>query len=126
MRQQVAQTHRRTARTNEFPLVSDEPEKILPTILSRTQQIEVKGIDHESLVEALPQKPSHGGRGSLARNARGSYTAALKSLDASRDNLLFFDSVRHADAVKLPTQNQGHAEMERTDCRHGTEGKRTS
>lgn len=27
----------------------------------------------------------------LARNARGSYTAALKSLDASRDNLLFFD-----------------------------------
>ena len=36
-----------------FLLVSDEPEKILPTILSRTQQIEVKGIDHESLVEAL-------------------------------------------------------------------------
>ena len=43
MCQQVAQTHRRTApeQTN-FLLVSDEPEKILPTILSRTQQIEVR------------------------------------------------------------------------------------
>ncbi len=108
-------------------MVSDEPEKILPTILSRTQQIEVKGIDHESLVEALRKSHPTEDVEALARNARGSYTAALKSLDASRDNLLFFlTAVRHADAVKLPTQNQGHAEMERTDCRHGTGSKRTS
>ena len=71
--------------------MSDEPEKILPTILSRTQQIEVKGIDHESLVEALRKSHPTEDVEALARNARGSYTAALKSLDASRDNLLFFD-----------------------------------
>ena len=74
-----------------FLLVSDEPEKILPTILRRTQQIEVKGIDHESLVEALRKSHPTEDVEALARNARGSYTAALKSLDASRDNLLFFD-----------------------------------
>ena len=74
-----------------FLLVSDEPEKILPTILSRTQQIEVKGIDHESLVEALRKTHPTEDVEALARNARGSYTAALKSLDASQDNLLFFD-----------------------------------
>lgn len=72
-----------------FLLVSDEPEKILPTILSRTQQIEIKGIDHESLVEALRKTHPTEDVEALARNARGSYTAALKSLDASRDNLLF-------------------------------------
>ncbi|MCD8317672.1 MAG: DNA polymerase III subunit delta [Paraprevotella sp.] len=78
-----AQTH--------FLLVSDEPDKILPTILSRTQRIEVKGIDHESMVAALRRIVPSGDVETIARNADGSYTAAIKSLDASRDNLLFFD-----------------------------------
>ncbi len=77
-------------RTN-FLLVSDEPEKILPTILSRAQQIEVKGIDHGSLAEALRKACPAEEAEALARNAGGSYTAALKSLDAGRDNQLFFN-----------------------------------
>ena len=94
-----------------FLLVSDEPEKILPTILSRTQQIEVKGIDHESLVEALRKSHPTEDVEALARNARGSYTAALKSLDASRDNLLFFDLF--VMLMRLSYQaNQGHDGMD--------------
>ncbi len=74
-----------------FLLVSDEPEKILPTILSRTQQIEVKGIPYETLAEALRRIHSAADVEVLARSAEGSYTAALKSLASGRDDVLFFD-----------------------------------
>ena len=74
-----------------FLLVSDEPEKILPTILSRAQRIDVKGIDHESLVEALLKVHPGEDVEAVARHAEGSYTAALKAWDAGRDDLLFFD-----------------------------------
>lgn len=74
-----------------FLLVSDEQERILPTILSRTQRIEVKGIDRESMMEALA--PSYGKEQAeqAVRSAHGNYTAALKTLQAGEDTTLFFD-----------------------------------
>ena len=102
-----------------FLLVSDEPEKILPTILSRTQQIEVKGIDHESLVEALRKNPSHGGRGSSRTQCQRQLYRSTEKPGCQPGQLALLRPFRHADAVELPTKNQGHAEMERTDCRHG-------
>lgn len=74
-----------------FILVSDEPERILPTILSRTQRIEVKGIDRNSLVEALSASCGREKAEQAARNAGGSYTAAMKALQAGQDTALFFD-----------------------------------
>lgn len=74
-----------------FLLVSNEPEKILPTILSRTQRIDMKGISKEELAEIL--MPTYGKEQAelVARNAGGSYTAALKALQQEQDTALFFD-----------------------------------
>lgn len=72
-------------------MVSDEPEKILPTIISRTQQIEIKGIEYSCMVEVLSKIYPEEQAKAAARNSGGSYTTALKSLDASQDNQLFFD-----------------------------------
>lgn len=74
-----------------FLLVSNEPEKILPTILSRTQRIDMKGIDKEELADILT--PTYGKEQAeqAARNAGGSYTAALKALQQEKDTALFFD-----------------------------------
>lgn len=75
-----------------FLLVSDNSENILPTILSRTQVIEMKGIDPDSLAQALAQKGvpqmdiPH-----LVHNAQGSYTQALRNNITADDKTLFFD-----------------------------------
>lgn len=74
-----------------FLLVSDEPGKILPTILSRTQRIEVKGIAPSKIAEAIQQYHPAEDATLVARTAQGSYTAALKAIDRSRDNDLFLD-----------------------------------
>lgn len=74
-----------------FLLVSDEPEKILPTILSRTQRIDVKGIGIEEIKAALSATYGEEKATPAARNAKGSYTAALKALQADQDSALFFD-----------------------------------
>lgn len=76
-----AQTH--------FLLISDEPEKILPTILSRSQRIDVKGIDRQSMTEKLKGICPDPDMESVIRHAKGSYTAALKSLNNRDDNLFF-------------------------------------
>ena len=74
-----------------FLMVSDEPEKILPTIISRTQRIEVKGIDTEKIAEALSRQIPAEDASLLARSAQGSYTMALKMIDSNRNNALFLE-----------------------------------
>lgn len=74
-----------------FIMVSDEPEKILPTILSRTQRIEVKGIETDKIAESISRFHPSDDAATVARSARGSYTVALKAIDQSRDNDLFLD-----------------------------------
>lgn len=74
-----------------FLLVSNEPDKILPTILSRTQCIDVKGVAQDVMAEALAHLHPECDATGIARTARGSFTAALKALDTSRDQALFLD-----------------------------------
>ena len=74
-----------------FLLASDEPGGVLPTILSRAQRVDVKGVGREAMVEALRRiHPGLDAEGA-ARVAGGSFTAALASLDADRDKALFLD-----------------------------------
>ena len=74
-----------------FLLVSNEPEKMLPTILSRVQRIDVKAVDADSMTKAL--QALHPGEETTAavRNAQGNYTAALKAMDTQKDLSLFLD-----------------------------------
>lgn len=74
-----------------FLLASNDAGKIPATILSRMQQIEVKGVDRESLEEALRERETSDDVETLARNARGSYTAALKCMEARGDDMVFHD-----------------------------------
>ncbi len=76
-----------------FLLVSEEPERVLPTILSRTQPIHVPPIPADRLAESLIR--FHALSPELARDtarlSHGSYTAALRLLKGSQDDALYFD-----------------------------------
>lgn len=80
------------ARTH-FILVSETPEQLLPTIVSRTQRIDLPPLDTDTLVRALEEQEhaDHDKAAAAARIAHGSYTAALHSLSAGAENELFFD-----------------------------------
>lgn len=76
-----------------FLLVSEEPEKLLETIRSRTQRIDMKKIATEAIEQALV-----GRRGinkdtahRIARVANGNWLKALEELDAGNENRLFLD-----------------------------------
>ncbi len=76
-----------------FIMVSEEPEKLLETIRSRTQRIEMKRLTEEDIREALTQR-----RGldeevaqRVARMANGSWLRALETLDAGNENRGFHD-----------------------------------
>lgn len=76
-----------------FLLISEAPEMILPTILSRTQRLNVRKIDETSMADALQRKygiePAHSQ--SIAHLANGSFTKALESIHLNEENQLFFD-----------------------------------
>ena len=76
-----------------FILVSEEPEKLLETIRSRTQRFDFKRINDEAIEQALisrrglDQDTAH----RIAHLANGSWSAALDSLRAGNETSLFFD-----------------------------------
>ena len=76
-----------------FIMVSEEPEKLLETIRSRTQRIDFKRIAEADIENALTTRrgiePDQAHR--LARIANGSWTAALEALNVGNENRLFFD-----------------------------------
>lgn len=76
-----------------FLLVSETPDKVLPTILSRTQSIRVpaleQGILEQALITRHHLRPEEAGL--PARLACGSYTAAVKALTVNNESALFFD-----------------------------------
>ena len=80
-----AQTH--------FLLVSEEPDRLLATILSRTQRINVHGLDTNLLKKILIETNGIGEHDAeqIARQANGSYTKALHTLQVNQDQTLFFD-----------------------------------
>ena len=76
-----------------FIMVSEEPELLLETIRSRTQRIDFKKIDDESLEQALIERralePDMAHR--IARIAHGNWNAALEELDSGNENRQHLD-----------------------------------
>ncbi len=76
-----------------FILVSEEPQKLLPTIRSRTQRIDVKRISDEDLQEALVLRrgiEEHVAK-EVARSARGNWLSAIEFLDSQSEKREFHD-----------------------------------
>ena len=76
-----------------FLMVCEEPEKLLETIRSRVQRIDVKKIADSDICQALKEK-----RGltddmaqRISRMANGSWLKALEMLNADSENELFLD-----------------------------------
>lgn len=76
-----------------FIMVSEEPHRLLDTIRSRVQRIDVKRIDDESVEKALVASrgiaPEAAHR--IARLANGNWLRALETLDAGNENRQFLD-----------------------------------
>lgn len=75
-----------------FLLVSEEPDCILPTILSRTQRINVPRLEDAEIAEALKARfgLQDTDAAETARLAEGSYLQALEIIHLSEDTQLFF------------------------------------
>ena len=70
-----------------FLLVSEHPESLLATILSRVQTIRIPRLETETIAKALQQKGIEAAEATdIARIANGSYLAALKKADTSEEN----------------------------------------
>jgi len=76
-----------------FLLVCEEPERLLETIRSRTQRIDLKRIAQKDIEKALVDRrgidPDSARR--IARAAAGSWLNALSELDAGNEKRLFLD-----------------------------------
>ena len=76
-----------------FLMVSEEPEKLLETIRSRTQRIDMKKTATEAIEQALVKRrginepTAH----RIARVTNGDWLKALEELDAGNENRLFLD-----------------------------------
>lgn len=76
-----------------FVMVSEEPDKLLDTIRSRTQRIDIRCIDTESIRKALVERRGIGDDTAqrIARMANGNWLKATEALDAGNENELFLD-----------------------------------
>lgn len=90
-----------------FLLVCNEPELLLPTIVSRTQRFDVPPISTDDLCSVIENVHGVGAEQAtrMAHQARGSYAAVLGMLQTSRDQQMFFDEfkllMRNAYARKI-------------------------
>lgn len=76
-----------------FLLCSNQPERIITTIRSRTQRIDVKVIPEADIATALEQERglSAPDAARIAHIAAGSYTRALRQISASNEEREFLD-----------------------------------
>ncbi len=76
-----------------FLLVSNQPERLLATILSRTQRTDFPPISTQDLTAALTQRNGleESAAKVVAHLSEGSYVKALKQLQANEDSAMFFD-----------------------------------
>lgn len=76
-----------------FLLISEKPDMILGTILSRTQRFNIRKIEDHSISEALQHKyniPLNESQ-SIAHLANGNFIKALETIHLSEEKQLFFD-----------------------------------
>ena len=76
-----------------FIMVSEEPDKLLETIRSRVQRIDIKKIDNDDVERALIEKRGIGADDAhrIARLANGNWLKALDELQVGSENELFLD-----------------------------------
>ena len=76
-----------------FLLVAEEPERLLETIRSRVQRVDIKRLADEDIKQALISKRglSEENAQRVARMANGSWLKALELLSADSENELFLD-----------------------------------
>ena len=74
-------------------LVSEQPEKLLTTILSRTQRIDIRRLPEKEISSALQQKCGINPEDALqiARISGGNYVKALEKVHVNKDAQLFLD-----------------------------------
>lgn len=76
-----------------FLLISETPDMILPTILSRTQRFNIRKIEEADIANVLQQK--YGVRPNdsftLAHLANGDFVKALETIHLNEENELFFE-----------------------------------
>lgn len=75
-----------------FILVSNHPEQLLDTIVSRCQRLDFKGLKTAEIEEALVSQRGldHDMARYIAHSASGSYTRALQQITVSEDEAQFF------------------------------------
>jgi DNA polymerase-3 subunit delta' len=77
-----------------FLLVSEHPEQLLSTIISRTQEVRIARLSEETIAQGLlaeynwlsPEEANN-----VAHMANGSYLTALKQMNDSEDNQGYFE-----------------------------------
>lgn len=76
-----------------FLLVSNQPDRILGTILSRSQRINMRSVSTEKISEALQNQYSLGQQDAeaVAHVANGNYIKALEAIRLSEENQYFFE-----------------------------------
>lgn len=76
-----------------FIMASEEPEKLLDTIKSRTQRIDMKRLTNKDICDALVQLRGidEASAQRIARLANGNWMNALDALNTSNENRQFFD-----------------------------------
>lgn len=77
-----------------FLLVSEHPDQLLATIISRVQEVRVPRLSDSELAVALQEKYdnlSESDAINVAHMANGSYLTALRVMDESADNKSYFD-----------------------------------
>lgn len=76
-----------------FLLCCNHPEQLLPTILSRTQRIDIKSLPETEIAEALCRERglSESDANHIAHIAAGSYTRALRQMVVSNEEREFFE-----------------------------------
>ncbi|MDO4310655.1 MAG: DNA polymerase III subunit delta [Prevotella sp.] len=79
-----------------FIMVCDEPQRVLETIRSRTQRIDIKRIDDDSMKDALTRRRGLGEEETrrVTRMAAGDWLKAMEIVGADGDNGLFLDMYR--------------------------------
>lgn len=76
-----------------FIMASEEPEKLLDTIKSRTQRIDMKRLTNKDICDALVQQRGidEAAAQRIARLTNGNWMNALDALNTSNENRQFFD-----------------------------------
>ena len=76
-----------------FILISEEPDKLLETIRSRVQRIDIKRIKEDDICQALIERRGIDETAArrISRLANGSWLKALEELQAGSENELFLD-----------------------------------